>query len=101
MRLAIGGATRHGGADAGRQLRIEEVKVETDMQHAISRLHLVNHAADQYSDSELVDPSHIGETDTASAQQILFRLVHRAHAEQFQPIGIDWRARLSAEKALQ
>ena len=34
MRLAEGGAAGHGGADAGRDVRIEEVDVEADMQQA-------------------------------------------------------------------
>ena len=37
MRLAIGGAARHRGADAGRDRRIEEIDVERHMQHAVLR----------------------------------------------------------------
>ncbi len=71
------------------------------MQHAVAGLHLVDDAADQDADAELVDLAHVGDADAALAQQVLFQLVDRADAEQFQPVGIDRCARLVAEKAVE
>src|SRR6185437_4996150 len=81
VRLAIGRAAWHGGADAGRQSRVEKVDVETDMQHAVARPHPVDHAADQHPDPELVDLPHVSQADAAISQQILFQSVDRTYAE--------------------
>src|SRR6202000_1340546 len=83
MRLAIGRAARHRGADARRHFGIEEVDIKTQMQDAIYRLHLVDDAADQDADAELVDLAHVHDADAAKLDEILLQLVDRARAEQF------------------
>ena len=98
MRLAIGGAARHGGADAGRDGGIEEVDVEGKMQHAVLRPHALDDAADQHADAELVDRAHVGNRHAALVHQLLFQGIDRADAEQVELIGRDRRARLIAEQ---
>ena len=71
------------------------------MQHAVAGLHLVDHAADQNADAELIDLAHVGDADAALAQQILFQSVDRADAEQFELVGIDRCARLVAQKPVE
>ena len=73
MRLAVGGAAGHGGADAGRHRRIEKVDVEAEMQHAIFRLDPLDDAADQHGDAELVEGAHVGDRDAALMHQLLFQ----------------------------
>src|SRR5437016_6728598 len=81
MRFSIGRATGHRGADAGRHAGIEKINVETDVQHAVAGFHLVDDAADQHANAELIDLAHIGNADAAAAQQIFLQFVDRAHAE--------------------
>src|ERR1700722_6002511 len=101
MRLAIGRAAGHGGADAGRQMRIQKIDVEADMQHAVAGFHLVDHPSHQYPDTEPVDLAHVGDADAASPEQIFFKLVDRADPEQLQLIGADGGARLDAQKTIE
>ncbi len=91
MRLAIGGAARHRGADAGRDRGIEEIDVEADMQHAVARLDPFDHPPDQHADAELVDRAHVGDGDAALAHQFALQRIDRADAEQIELIGTRWR----------
>ena len=86
MRLAIGGAARHRGADAGRDAGIEEVDVEGEMQHAVRSPDALDDAADQHADAELVDRAHVGDGDAALMHQLLLQRIDRADAEQIEPI---------------
>src|ERR1700733_10145836 len=81
MRLPIGRATGHRGANARRQMGIEKINVKTDMQHAVTGFHLVDNAADQHAYPELVDLAHVGNADATSPQQLIFQSVDRACAE--------------------
>ena len=101
MRLAIGRAARHRGADAGRYRRIEKIDIEADMQHAVARLDPFDHPPDQHADAELVDRAHVGDRDAAIAHQLLFQRIDRADAEQIELIGTDRDARLVAEQVVE
>ncbi len=101
VRLAIGGTTRHGGADARRHGRIEEIDIEADMQHAIARLDAFDDAADQDGDAELVDLAHVDDPDPARAHQLLFELVDRTRAEQIEFVRENRSARIVAEQAVE
>ena len=71
MRLAIGRAARHRGADAGRDRGIEKIDVEAQMQHAVLRPHALDDLADQHADAEFVDRAHVGDRDAALEHQLL------------------------------
>src|SRR6195256_1496636 len=94
MRLAIGRAARYGGADARRYRRIEKIDVEADMQHAVACLYPLDDPPDQNADPEFVDRAHVGDRDTAIADEAFFKRIDRADSEQIELIGIDrdpWR----------
>src|SRR5437764_10166922 len=101
MRLAIGWAARDRSRDARCEMGVEQVDIETDVEHALSAFHLIDDAADQNADAELVDLAHVRKTETAIAQQTLFHTVDRTHAEQLEPIRINRCPRLFAEKTIE
>ena len=96
MRLPVGRPAGYSGADAGSNRRVKEIDVEAHMQHAIAGAHLVDDAADQHANAELIDRPHVGNVDAAVAQQLLLQFIDRARAEQLEPIRIDRCARLFA-----
>src|SRR5215212_2036498 len=101
MRLAVGRSAGYCRPDTGSQIGVDEINVETDVEHAITGFHLFDHAADQHPDAELIDLTHISKTDAALAQQILFHPVDRTHSEKFKPIRSDRRSRLLAQQAVE
>src|SRR3981189_714926 len=89
MRLAIGRAARHGGADARRYRRIEKIDIEADVQHAVARLYPLDDPPDQNADSEFVDRAHVGDRDAAIADEVSFKRIDRPDSEQIELIGTD------------
>src|SRR5467141_3848975 len=87
MRLAIGRAARHGGADARRYRRIEKIDIEADVQHAVARLYPLDDPPDQNADSEFVDRAHVGDRDAAIADEVSFKRIDRPDSEQIEPRG--------------
>src|SRR3569832_1144168 len=85
VRLAIGCAARHRGADTRRHFGIEKIDIKTQMQHTADGLHLFDDAADQHADADLVNLAHISSTDAAEFVVVLFKKNKRARAEQFEP----------------
>src|SRR5262249_52366087 len=73
----------------GRDVGIEEIDVKADMQHAVAGAHLVDDAADQHADAELIDRPHVGDADLALAYQLFLELIDRARTEQLEAIRID------------
>src|SRR6266850_3212882 len=101
MRLAIGRAARHGGADARRYRRIEKIDIEADVQYAVARLYPLDDPPDQNADPEFVDRAHVGDRDAAIADEVFFRRIDRPDSEQIELIGTDrdpWRV---AQQAIQ
>ena len=101
MRLAIGGAARHRGADAGRHGRIQKIDIEADMQDAVLRPYPFDHPPDQDTDTELVDRAHVRNRDAAVADQILFQRIDRADSEQVEPVGTDRDAGRIGQQAVE
>src|SRR6476469_10450767 len=100
MRLAIGCASLHRGADAGRDRGVQEIDVEAEMQHAVARSDPFYHPADQHADAEFVDRAHIGDCDASIAHENLFQRINRANAEQLKLVWRDGNAWQAAEQAV-
>src|SRR3954470_21699002 len=101
MRLAIGCAARHRGADAGRDGGIEKIDIETDMQHAIARPHTLDDLSYQYADTEFVDDAHVGDRNASLEHQLLLQRIDRADAEQVELVGADRGAGMVAEQPVE
>src|SRR6202047_822592 len=101
MRLAIGRAARHGRADARRDLRVEKIDVEADMQDAVARLDPFDDPPDQDADTELIDRAHVRHCDAAIADQILLKRIDRADSEQIELIGTDREPRPITQQAIE
>ena len=101
MGLAIGGAARHHGADARRQLRIKEIDIERHVQHAAAGLHPLDDLPDQHADPEFIDLAHIGDGDAALLQQQPLLAIDRPHPEQLQLLRSERHPRLIAEQLVE
>jgi hypothetical protein len=98
VRLAERGTARDGGSGAGRELRIEEIDVQADMDEAVAPARLVDDAAHQHRGTELVELAHVDNVDAARLQQVALAAIDGAHAEQMQVLRIERDARLLGDR---
>jgi hypothetical protein len=101
MRLAIGEAAGHVGADAWRDGRVEGVEVEAHVQHAVAGRDPLQDTAHEHARAVLVDEAHVHHVDAARHQEVALVAVDGADAEEMQVRGIDEAAGLAAEHLLQ
>ncbi len=67
MRFAIGGAARHRRSDARRDIGIEKIDVEADMQQAVGFTDGIEHPAHDGGHALLVERTHVEDVDAMLA----------------------------------
>src|SRR5215831_3269668 len=90
LRLAIGGTTEYARADSRRDLRVQKIDIEADVQVGVAieaaecLFHSLSHA-------HLVDVAHVEHVQPLLVHEALLARIDAAHADLFHPRGIDRR----------